>query len=44
MKITDNFSYEWKPSQVYHKITLFVVGKDEWNTKEGTGASINNAL
>jgi len=26
------------------KSTLFAVGKDEWNTKEGTGNSMNNAL
>jgi len=26
------------------KLTLFVVSKDDWNTKEGTGKSIKNAL
>ena len=26
------------------KSTLFTVGKDEWNTKEGTGKSMKNAL
>jgi len=26
------------------KSTLFMVSKDEWDTKEGTGKSIKNAL
>jgi len=26
------------------KLTLFVVSKDEWDTKEGSGKSMKNAL
>jgi len=26
------------------KLTLFLVSKDEWDTKEGTGKSMKNAL
>jgi len=26
------------------KLTLFVVSKDEWNTKEDTGKSMKNAV
>jgi len=26
------------------KFTLFMVSKDEWDTKEGTGKSIKNVL
>jgi len=44
MKIMDNFYCEWKPSHAYHKWTLFAVSKDEWDTKEGTGKSMKNAL
>jgi len=44
MKIMDNFRCEWKPSHAYHKSTLFAVSKDGWDTKEGTGKSIKNAL
>jgi len=33
MKITDNFCCKWKPSHVYHKLTLSAVNKDEWDTK-----------
>jgi len=32
---TDSFRYKWKLSRAYHKITLFSVSKDEWDTKEG---------
>jgi len=39
MKIADNFHYEHVP-----KPTLFVVSKDEWDTKEGPGKSMKNAL
>jgi len=35
MKIMDDFC---------SKSTLFVVSKDEWNTKEGTDNSMKNAL
>ena len=41
---TDNFHYEGKPSCVTAKLTLFAVGKDEWDTKEDTGMSMKNAL
>jgi len=44
MKIMDYFLYEWKPSHAYHKINTFVESKDEWDTKEGTGKSMKNAL
>jgi len=44
MKIMDDFHYEWKPSLAYHKFDTFVVSKDEWDTKEGTGKSMKNAL
>jgi len=44
MKITDDFHYEWKPSHAYHKIDTFMESKDEWDTKEGTGNSMKNAL
>jgi len=37
MKIMDNFYYKWKPSHAYHKIDIFAVSKDEWDTKEGAG-------
>jgi len=35
MRITDN---KWKPSHA-----IFVVNKDEWDTKEGRGKSMKNA-
>jgi len=38
----DDFCYERKPSGSNH--TLFAVSKDEWDTKEGTGKSMKNAL
>jgi len=38
------FPYKWKPSYAYHKIDTFVVSQDEWDTKEGTGKSMKNAL
>jgi len=44
MKITHVFLYEWKPSHASTKLTLFVVSKDEWDTKEGTGKSMKKAL
>jgi len=28
----------------YHKTALFTVSKDEWDTKEGTGKPMKNAL
>jgi len=40
MKITDDIRNKWKPSCAYHKPTLFVVNKDEWDTKEGHGKSM----
>jgi len=40
----EDFCYEWKPSRAYHKSTLFVVSKDEWDTKEGPDKSMKNAL
>ena len=44
MKNTENFHYEGKSSLVVAKSTLFAVSKDEWDTKEGTGNSMKNAL
>ena len=44
MKNTDDFCYEGKPSRATTKLTLFVVSKDEWDTKEDTGKSMKNAL
>jgi len=41
MKITDDFRNKWKPTT---KSTLFVVNKGEWDTKEGRGKSMKNAL
>jgi len=41
MKIMDDFYYEWKPSHAYHKIYIFVMSKDKWDTK---GKFMNNAL
>ena len=35
---------ERKPSYAIAKSTLFVVSKDEWNTKEDSCKSIKNAL
>jgi len=34
---------ESKPSYATTKVTLFIVSKDEWNTKEDTGKSMKNA-
>jgi len=44
MKITDDFCYKWKLSTGYLQIDTFTVRKDEWDTKEGTGKSMENAL
>ena len=44
MKNTDNFLYEGKPSRATAKSTLFIVSKEEWDTKEDTGKSMKNAL
>ena len=44
MKNTDDFQYERKPSRVTTKWILFVVSKDEWDTKEDAGKSMKNAL
>ena len=33
MKNTDNFCYKRKPSHATAKLTLFTVGKDEWDQK-----------
>ena len=40
MKNTNNFHYERKPSRTTTKLTLFTIGKDEWDTKQDTGNSI----
>ena len=44
MKNTDDYHYEGKPSCATAKSTLLTVGKDEWDTKEGTGKSMRNTL
>ena len=33
---------QWKPSRATTKLMLFIVSKDEWNTKEDTGKSLKN--
>ena len=40
----DDFHYEEKLSRATAKWTLYAVSKDEWDTKEDTGKSMNNAL
>ena len=35
---------ERKPSRATTKLSLFVVSKYEWNTKENSGKSLKNAL
>ena len=44
IKNTDDFHFEGKPSRACAKSTPFLVGKDEWDTKEDTGKSMKNAL
>ena len=44
MTNTDDFRYYGKPSCAITKSTLFAVNKDEWDTEEGTGKSMKNAL
>ena len=44
MKNMDDFHYEGKPSCAFAKLTPFTVNKDEWDTKEDTCKSMNNAL
>ena len=44
MKNTDEIHYEGKPSRCTAKSTLFVVSKDEWDTKEDTGKSMKKVL
>jgi len=36
-----DFRNKWKPSHAYHKIDTF---RGEWDTKEGRGKSMKNAL
>ena len=43
-KINNKWPYEGKPSHATTKSTLFSVSKDEWDTKEDTGKSMNNVL
>ena len=40
----DDFHFGGKPSCATAKLTLFVVSKNEWNTKKDTGKSMKNAL
>ena len=44
MKNTDDFRFKGKSSRARAKSTPFPVNKDEWDTKEDTGKSMNNAL
>jgi len=41
-QLLDDFHNEWKPSCAYS--TLFMESKDKWDSKEGTGKSMKNAL
>jgi len=43
---SDYFSFrrQRKPSCATTKLMLFIVSKDEWNTKEDTGKSLKNKL
>jgi len=41
MKITDSFCYNRRH---HAKLTLFLVSKDEWDTKKGPGKSMKNVL
>ena len=43
MKNMDGFRYEGKPLHATAKLTLFAVSKDEWDTKEDTGKSMQCA-
>jgi len=40
----DYFRNKWKSSSAYQKIDTFRGNKDEWDTKEGRGKSMKNAL
>jgi len=44
MKNMDNFHYAKEAIMCNHQINVFHVSKDEWNTKEDTGKSLENAL
>ena len=44
MTNTDVFCYKGKPSRAIAKSTVFVVSKDEWDTKEDTGKAMKNVL
>jgi len=40
----NHFCNKWMLPCAYHKINTFLVSKDEWDTKEGRGKSMKNAL
>jgi len=44
MKNTDDFHYKRKPTLATSKSALFVICKDEWDTREDTDKSMKNAL
>ena len=44
MKNMDDFHYKGKPSRATAKLIPFTVSKDEWDTEEDTGKSMQNAL
>jgi len=44
MKNTDDFHYKLKSLHATTKSTHSAVSKEEWDTKEGTGKSMKNAL
>jgi len=44
MKNTISLLEQRKPSRATTKLPLFTISKDKWNTKEGTGESLKNAL
>jgi len=41
---TENDTRQTIHDRFNHQINAFTVSKDEWNTKEDTGKSLNNAL
>jgi len=44
MKITKDSHCKWKPLHAYHKFKIFALGKDEWDTQEGTGKSMKSIV
>jgi len=40
----EKYGYKEETITCNHRTNAFTVSKDEWNTKEGTGKSMKNAL